>query len=144
MAGRRDPATGPCRPARRSRATAPAFQRRLDALERSRRDWSPERVGETLSNGVEATRSVPAALHAFLRHPRSFSGAVCHAVTLRGDTDTIAAMTGVLAGAALGASAIPGAWRSRLEEPDRLSTWPRNCWRAAARDGPGHGTKRSR
>jgi poly(ADP-ribose) glycohydrolase ARH3 len=104
----------------RPAAPAPAFQRRLDALERIPPDWSPERVAETLGNGVEATRSVPAALHAFLRNPRSFSRAVCHAVTLGGDTDTIAAMTGALAGAALGASAIPGAWRARLEEPDRL------------------------
>ena len=37
-----------------------------------------------------------------------------------GDTDTIASMTGALAGAYLGAAAIPSRWRARVEGGARL------------------------
>ena len=44
---------------------------------------------------------------AFFSHPGCFTDAVTLAVTLGGDTDTIAAMTGVLAGTLLGGPGIP-------------------------------------
>lgn len=74
-----------------------------------------ETVVEVLGNGIEAHRSVPAALHSFLRHRDSFTDAVLYALSLGGDTDTIASMTGALAGASLGESAIPAAWARRVE-----------------------------
>ncbi|MCK4721866.1 MAG: ADP-ribosylglycohydrolase family protein, partial [Dehalococcoidia bacterium] len=37
------------------------------------------------------------------------------AVSLGGDTDTIAAMTGAISGAYLGAGSIPDRWRVKLE-----------------------------
>ena len=38
---------------------------------------------------------------------------------LGGDTDTVAAMTGAIAGARHGASSIPGSWLEALEEGER-------------------------
>jgi poly(ADP-ribose) glycohydrolase ARH3 len=73
-----------------------------------------------LGNGVEAHRSVPIALHTFLRHRDSFAASILHAVSLGGDADTIASMTGALAGALHGASAIPPAWIEAVEGRDEL------------------------
>lgn len=79
----------------------------------------PERAAAELGNGIAAADSVPIALLAFLRHPDSFVGAVTFAVRAGGDTDTIAAMTGAIAGARTGVEAVPAAWLDRLENlPD--------------------------
>ncbi|MGD9890181.1 MAG: ADP-ribosylglycohydrolase family protein [Dehalococcoidia bacterium] len=76
-------------------------------------------VGE-LGNGIAAFESVPTALYAFFRYPTSFSEAIRYAISLGGDTDTIAAMTGALAGAYLGEEAIPAAWRDAAEGSAQL------------------------
>lgn len=75
----------------------------------------PGEVAETLGNGIEAQLSVPTALYAFAAHYDSFAQAVLYAVRLGGDTDTIGAMTGAIAGAFHGASAIPPNWLAALE-----------------------------
>lgn len=75
----------------------------------------PEEVAETLGNGIEAQLSVPTALYAFAAHYDSFAQAVLFAVRLGGDADTIGAMTGAIAGAFHGASAIPPNWLEALE-----------------------------
>lgn len=105
----------------RGAAPAPPFQRRLDALAQGAVSWSARDAVAVLGNGIQAPEAVPAALFAFLGHPRSFPDAVQAAVRLGGDTDTIAAMTGALAGALHGASSIPAAWLARLEAADRLA-----------------------
>ncbi|MBC8101824.1 MAG: ADP-ribosylglycohydrolase family protein [Cytophagales bacterium] len=74
-----------------------------------------EEVAETLGNGIEAQLSVPTALYAFAAHYDSFAQAVLYAVRLGGDADTIGAMTGAIAGAFHGASAIPPNWLAALE-----------------------------
>lgn len=51
--------------------------------------------------------SVAAALYAFVVHPDDFAAAVLTAINAGGDTATIGAMTGALAGVHLGATAIP-------------------------------------
>lgn len=79
-----------------------------------------ERAVAGLGNGIAAVEAVPAALHAMLRNLWSFEDAVTYAVRLGGDTDTIAAMTGALAGAFLGYSTIPDPWVQRLEAHDDL------------------------
>lgn len=76
--------------------------------------------GRRLGHGVAADESVPAALYAFLRCPRSFVDVVTYAIGLGGDTDTIASMAGALAGAYLGEQAIPPAWREGVEGADEL------------------------
>ncbi|MBC7806123.1 MAG: ADP-ribosylglycohydrolase family protein [Akkermansiaceae bacterium] len=70
---------------------------------------------ERLGSSIEAHESVPAALYAFLRLPHSFESAVTWAVRLGDDTDTVGAMTGAIAGAFHGYSAIPGKWLRALE-----------------------------
>jgi ADP-ribosyl-[dinitrogen reductase] hydrolase len=49
-----------------------------------------------------------------LRNTSSLQTALVEAVRAGGDTDTVAAITGSLAGACYGASAVPFAWRRRL------------------------------
>ena len=68
-----------------------------------------------LGNGIEAFNSVPTAIYSFLSHSHSFEEAILFAVSLGGDTDTIAAMTGAISGAYLGVCSIPGRWRAKLE-----------------------------
>jgi poly(ADP-ribose) glycohydrolase ARH3 len=68
-----------------------------------------------LGNGVEAFNSVPTAIYSFVSHPDSFKDVVLFAVSLGGDTDTIAAMAGAIAGAYLGVDAVPDKWREKLE-----------------------------
>lgn len=104
----------------RGRVADPQLLRQLDRLEGIDASAGIEEVVGLLGNGIAAAEAVPAALHAFLRHPRSLPDAVLYAVRLGGDTDTIASMTGALAGALLGASAIPEAWLMRLEAADEL------------------------
>ncbi len=70
---------------------------------------------ERLGSSIEAHESVPAALYAFLRLPHSFESAVTWAVRLGDDTDTVGAMTGAIAGAFHGYSAIPPKWLRALE-----------------------------
>jgi poly(ADP-ribose) glycohydrolase ARH3 len=68
-----------------------------------------------LGNGVEAFNSVPTAIYSFLSCYDSFKEAILFAVSLGGDTDTIAAMTGAISGAYLGVEAVPSNWRLKLE-----------------------------
>lgn len=80
----------------------------------------PAEVAERVGNDVRAVTSVPAALSAFLGEPDDVPGALRFAVAIGGDADTIAAMTGALAGARNGASALPASWLARLEHRAQL------------------------
>ena len=68
-----------------------------------------------LGNGISAFESVPTAIYAFLRRPESFKDVVTYAISLGGDTDTIASMAGALGGAYLGLTTIPAVWSNRVE-----------------------------
>jgi poly(ADP-ribose) glycohydrolase ARH3 len=77
------------------------------------------RPGDTVSflgNSLEAHRSVVTAVACFASSPRSYEDAVARAIGLGDDTDTLAAMTGALAGAHLGVAAIPARLLDRLED----------------------------
>lgn len=63
-------------------------------------------------------QTVPAVFACWLRHPSDFPSAVRDAVRLGGDTDSVAALVGALAGATLGPRAIPKAWLARIVD------WP--------------------
>ncbi len=65
-----------------------------------------------LGNQIEALHSVPTAIASFALTPESFPETIGNVIFLGGDTDTLAAMAGALAGAFLGASKLP----SRLVE----------------------------
>jgi poly(ADP-ribose) glycohydrolase ARH3 len=73
------------------------------------------RAAELLGWGVEADRSVPYAVYAFLKNPHSFADCLMGAVLYGGDCDTLGAMAGGISGACLGIEAIPAPWRARLE-----------------------------
>ncbi len=76
---------------------------------------SREVVIGKLGNGIRSFESVPTAIYSFLSHPDSFEDAVIYAVSLGGDTDTIGAMTGAIAGAYHGYKGIPSRWLDKLE-----------------------------
>ena len=76
---------------------------------------APDEVARELGNGVSVIDSVPTAIYAFASHLSSFEEAVVWAVNLGGDTDTIGAMTGAVAGAYHGVEAIPDRWLDVLE-----------------------------
>jgi ADP-ribosylglycohydrolase len=67
--------------------------------------------------------SVVWSLYAFLRDPDDYWSAVCTAIGAGGDTDTMAAITGAMAGARLGPSVLPGELIGQLNDRGR--------WRAA-------------
>jgi poly(ADP-ribose) glycohydrolase ARH3 len=65
--------------------------------------------------GLTAPESVPPAIVAGAR-AESFEDAVTVAIRCGGDTDTVGAMAGAIAGARLGAGAIPSRWLGALED----------------------------
>lgn len=75
----------------------------------------PSAVPGWLRRGVAAHESVPFAIYAFLRHPRSFEACLFCAALHSGDRDTVGAMACGLSGAHLGVERIPSAWREKLE-----------------------------
>ena len=78
--------------------------------------------------------TVPAALHCCLSHPTDPAAAIEAAVRLGGDTDTVAAIVGGVAGAACGQSSLPGDWLAGLVERPRDVAWMEAlCARLAAR-----------
>ena len=93
------------------------------------------KVVTVLGNGIEAPRSVPTAIYCFLRQPKSYKDTVTYAISLGGDTDTIAAMAGAISGAYLGIEAIPEDWRAKLENRDYIETLADNLWRLAIGSG---------
>ncbi len=86
--------------------------------------------------------SVCWSLYAFLQHPESWWDAVRVAIGVGGDTDTLAAMTGSITGARLGATVLPGPLLSRLLDRDErlldpLSQLASRLPAVARRDEPG-------
>ena len=71
--------------------------------------------------GISAfvTPSVLWSLYAFLRDPDDYWTAVCTAIGAGGDTDTMAAIAGAIAGARLGPAALPAGLVERLHDRGR-------------------------
>jgi ADP-ribosylglycohydrolase len=76
-------------------------------------------VVQTLGNGVEAHFSVPSACYIALTYSPDFCDAIRAAISLGGDTDTIAGMVGAIVGAHIGEKRLP------LECIDQLENGPR-------------------
>lgn len=81
---------------------------------------TPRDLAALLGHDITAVGSVPTAIAVFLHHPDQVRDAVLAAIEAGGDTDTIAAMTGALAGARCGSAAVPASWRQRLERSGHL------------------------
>jgi ADP-ribosylglycohydrolase len=73
-----------------------------------------ERIARTFPRDVSAIGAVPAAIASFLIND-DFPATVVTAINCGGDTDTIGAMAGAIAGAYHGYAAIPTAWCKPLE-----------------------------
>jgi poly(ADP-ribose) glycohydrolase ARH3 len=93
----------------------------------------PGKMAALLGNGIKAQEAVPMAIYCYLTNADSFEKALEAAIFLGGDTDTIAAMTGAISGAALGESHIPVRWLQRAKEPvdtpDRVRNLARDLYR---------------
>ncbi len=87
------------------------FQNRLERL----RHVSSQDDIEAFGNGIEAHESVVTALACFALYPTNYQMAIATAIWQGGDTDTIAAMTGGLVGAHIGASFFKDIPLERLE-----------------------------
>ncbi len=97
-------------------ASAETLRRSLMLLLDVKDRWQDrDLIVHKLGNGAAAHRSVPTAIFAFVTFWRSFEEALVYAVSLGGDTDTIAAMTGAIAGAFHGLRAVPPRWWQALE-----------------------------
>jgi len=91
-----------------------------------------QKVVHQLGHGVEAFNSVPTAIFAFLAHPQDFVATVIYAVSLGGDTDTIASMAGAISGAYLGIEVIPQEWQEQLENRDYILNLADRLWQVAS------------
>jgi poly(ADP-ribose) glycohydrolase ARH3 len=76
-------------------------------------------IVQSLGNGVEAQFSVPSACYIAVTHSPDFCDAIRAAISLGGDTDTIAGMTGAIVGAHVGEKSLPAEWIEQLEEGPR-------------------------
>ena len=142
-------------------ATTPVMHDQLSQAEQLRgRPLTPDDIGVQLGNSPEGHQSVPTAMLAASSQP-SFEQAVRFAVACGGDSDTIGAMAGAIAGARDGASGMPPRWLDALENgskgrryverlavallADRENDKPRSTWaprkRSRAATKP-HGVRR--
>jgi poly(ADP-ribose) glycohydrolase ARH3 len=78
----------------------------------------PDSVAAELGNSSSGHQSVPTAIYAACA-ASTFEAAVRFAVCCGGDTDTIAAMAGAVAGARDGVAEIPDRWLEALEDGPR-------------------------
>lgn len=101
-------------------AREPVIIEQLDRVATLAEDGTGEDIAGELGTGIAAHEAVPAAICAFLRHADSFADTIRFAISLGGDTDTIAAMAGALAGAYKGERAIPTPWVERTERAQLL------------------------
>jgi len=91
-----------------------------------RRKLSAKEVVHSLGNGVEAHFSVPSACYIAITYSPDFCDAVRAAISLGGDTDTIAGMVGAIVGAHVGERGLPAKWIEQLEEGPRGRSFARH------------------
>jgi len=83
-------------------------------------------VAQSLGNGVEAHLSVPSACYIAVTYSPNFCDAIRAAISLGGDTDTIAGMVGAIVGAHVGEKGLPVEWVDQLEEGPRGRSFARS------------------
>lgn len=119
------------------------YTQKLNEIARLLRiDPSDEQVVNRLGNSYSAPKSVPTAIYCFLRtvngqnltdaqKSNPFRGAIEYAITLGGDTDTIACMTGALCGAYYGESSISKELLAHCEGYDDLNELTEKLYEAS-------------
>lgn len=97
------------------------------AREHHGRGEAPATFAAALGQGAGVSgyihHTVPVALYCWLATPHDLRATVEQAVRLGGDTDTVAAIAGGLAGASVGAGAVPADWLAGLWEAPRSPRW---------------------
>ena len=83
--------------------------------------WLDEGAIPPGDGGWRAGSALGLAVAAALRWAGDFGQAVEKAARIRGDSDSVAALTGALVGAALGPGAIPAVWRETLPRREAIS-----------------------
>ncbi len=83
------------------------------------------KVVESLGNGVEAHFSVPSACYIAITYSPDFCDAIRAAISLGGDTDTVAGMVGAIVGAHVGEKRLPVEWIEQLEDGPRGRSFAR-------------------
>jgi len=83
-------------------------------------------VVQSLGNGVEAHLSVPSACYIAITYSPDFCDAIRAAISLGGDTDTIAGMVGAIVGAHVGEKGLPVEWIEQLEDGPRGRSFARS------------------
>jgi len=83
-------------------------------------------VVQSLGNGVEAHLSVPSACYIAITYSPDFCDAIRAAISLGGDTDTIAGMVGAIVGAHVGEKGLPSEWIEQLEDGPRGRSFVRS------------------
>ncbi|AUX24938.1 hypothetical protein SOCEGT47_054790 [Sorangium cellulosum] len=142
-------APGQVRPAEllaalRERVSDGELRRRLDrAAELLGRGASAEDYARAigLERGVSGfiVDTVPATLFCWLAHPGDFRRAVEDVILLGGDADSTGAIVGGLAGATLGARAIPETWLNGIVDVPVSVAWMRRLGARLARELDGEG-----
>lgn len=101
------------------------WQGLIDAIAQAAQDDATvgelaERLG--LGNGITGYiyHTAPMAAYAWFRHADDYPQALTAVLNCGGDTDTVGAITGALAGATVGEEGIPLAWRTGVID------WPRS------------------
>ena len=99
----------------------PEYGRRLAvcAAMLARTDATATDAASEIGHGPLAVESVCLAVYAFARWHDCFEATVVNATRLGGDTDSIGALAGTLAGALHGVTQIPATWLAALENGHR-------------------------
>jgi ADP-ribosyl-[dinitrogen reductase] hydrolase len=116
--------SGMCRGLSRERAYEKAFGECPDGEVR-------DMLGDVYSCDPEPSLDALIGTHAALRvfmDGRSFSGIVSRAVSLGGDSDTVGAVAGALAGSWAGISEIPGRWLYDLQDSEKITCLGASLW----------------
>ena len=90
------------------------------------RKLQARQVVQVFGNGVEALFSVPSACYIAITYSPDFCDAIRAAISLGGDTDTIAGMVGAIVGAHVGESGLPLDWIEQLEDGPRGRSFARS------------------
>lgn len=106
------------------------LQERMTAVKEAfRQELTPEEFADAQQwqKGVSGfvNHTVPAAVFCWAAHRGDFRDAVEAAILLGGDTDSVAAITGGIAGGEIGSEGIPTDWINRLGEWPRTVSWLR-------------------
>ena len=109
-----------------------AYKEKLEKAKALLKNDDKREVIRSLGNRVEALNSVPTAIYCFAKHHESYAKAVLYAISLGGDTDTIGAMAGAIAGAYHGIENIPNAWKQKLEKRDYIEKLASKLWKLKA------------